>query len=65
VSVWKHGVEIRLKGSYVDLGAYLSELERLPQRLIWGEIRLQADYPNSEILLRIYTYSLDQAWLKL
>jgi len=65
VSVWKHGVEIRLKGSYADLAAYLSELERLPQRLIWGEIRLQAEYPNSELLIKIYTYSLDQAWLKL
>lgn len=65
VSVWKHGVEIRLKGSYAELAAYLSELERLPQRLIWGEIRLQAEYPNSELLIKIYTYSLDQAWLKL
>jgi MSHA biogenesis protein MshJ len=65
VSVWKHGVEIRLKGSYVELAAYLSELEKLPQKLIWGEIRMQSDYPNSELLIRIYTYSLDQAWLKL
>lgn len=65
VEVWKHGVELRVQGSYADLTSYLSELERLPQRLIWGEVRLKAEYPRSELHLRIYTYSLDQAWLRL
>ena len=40
-------------------------IERLPQRLIWGEVRLKAEYPRSELHLKIYTYSLDQAWLRL
>lgn len=65
LEVWKHGVEIRLQGSYGDLAAYLAELERLPQKLVWGEVRLKADYPKSELHLKIYTYSLDQAWLRL
>lgn len=65
VEVWKHGVELRVQGSYADLTSYLSELERLPQRLIWGEVRLKAEYPRSELHLKIYTYSLDQAWLRL
>lgn len=65
VNVWKHGIEIRLQGSYADLTAYLSDLERLPQRLLWGEVRLTADHPKSELHVKIFTYSLDQAWLKL
>lgn len=65
VEVWKHGVELRVQGSYADLAGYLGELERLPQRLIWGEVRLKADYPRAELHLKIYTYSLDQAWLRL
>lgn len=65
LEVWKHGVEIRLQGSYSDLAAYLAELEGLPQKLVWGEVRLKADYPKSELHLKIYTYSLDQAWLRL
>lgn len=65
VEVWKHGVELRVQGSYADLTRYLSELERLQQRLIWGEVRLKAEYPRSELHLKIYTYSLDQAWLRL
>lgn len=65
LDVWKHGVEIRLQGSYADLAGYLADLERLPQRLVWGEVRFKADYPKSELHLKIYTYSLDQAWLRL
>ena len=65
VNVWRHGVEIRLQGSYGDLAAYLTDLENLPQRLIWGEVRLKTEYPQSELQVKIYTYSLDQAWLKL
>lgn len=65
LAVWKHGVELRLQGSYADLTAYVADLEGLPQRLLWGDVRLRADYPNSELHLKIYTYSLDQAWLKL
>lgn len=63
--IWKHGVEIRLKGSYADLQAYVTELEKSQQRLLWGEVQLKADYPQSEISLKIFTYSLDRVWLKL
>lgn len=65
LDVWKHGVEIRLQGNYTDLTAYLADLERLPQRLVWGEVRFKAEYPKSELHLKIYTYSLDPAWLRL
>jgi MSHA biogenesis protein MshJ len=58
IDVWKHGVEIRLRGNYADLTAYLTELERLPQRLVWGKVSLNADYPKSELHLKIYSYKL-------
>lgn len=64
-NVWKHGVELRLQGSYADLTAYLADLEKLPQRLVWGEVSLRADYPRSELRLKLHTYSLERAWLKL
>lgn len=63
--VWRHGVEVRLQGSYADLAAYVAELEKLPQRLVWGEVSLTADYPKAELRLKLHTYSLDRAWLKL
>lgn len=63
--IWRHGVEIRLQGAYQELQAYVAELEALDRRLAWGGVRLQADYPKSELQLVLYTYSLDSAWLKL
>jgi len=63
--LWKHAVEVRLQGSYADLAAYVAELEKLPQRLIWGEVSLTADYPRAELRLKLHTYSLERAWLKL
>lgn len=63
--IWRHGVEIRLQGGYQELQAYIAELETLQQRLAWGPVQLQANYPKSELRLVLYTYSLDSAWLKL
>lgn len=63
--VWRHGVEIRVQGGYQELQAYVAELEALQRRLAWGPVRLQASYPNSELQLMLYTYSLDPVWLKL
>lgn len=65
VVVWRHGVEIELEGKYVDLTAYIADIEKLPQRLLWGEVEFKADYPLARLRLKLYTYSLDQAWLKL
>ena len=57
--LYRHGVEIRLEGSYDDL-------EKLPQRLLWGELVYRViDYPRAEIRLTLYSLSPDKAWLAL
>lgn len=62
--IYKHGVEIRVAGSYNDLLTYLSELERLPQRILWNRVTLAVDkYPRSVLTLTVYTLSLDKQWL--
>lgn len=63
--LWRHGIELRLQGSYMDLLAYVGELEGLQQRLGWGAVELRTDYPRSELSLTVHTYSLDPAWLSL
>ncbi len=63
-NVYKHGVEIRIGGSYGDLLAYLEELERMPQRILWSKLTLTAEqYPRSVLTLTVYTLSLDKQWL--
>lgn len=60
----KHGLEIRMAGSYLDLLAYVEELERLPQKLLWGRMSLStAAWPRSELTLTVYTLSLDPTWM--
>ncbi|HLO64882.1 MAG TPA: hypothetical protein VK165_18120 [Azonexus sp.] len=64
--LYRHGVEIRLEGSYGQLQAYLAQLEKLPQRLLWGELSYRViDYPRSEMTLTVYTLSPDKTWLTL
>jgi MSHA biogenesis protein MshJ len=62
--IWQHGIELRLAGSYLDLLNYLTSLEALPQRLMWNRLELKTTtYPRNEMMLRVYTLSLDKDWL--
>lgn len=62
--IYRHGVELRLAGSYNALLDYLVDIERMPQRLMWDSVRLTVKkYPRNELVLRIYTLSLDHHWL--
>jgi len=63
-NIYKHGVEIRIAGQYNDLLAYLAELERMPQRILWNKVSLEVDaYPRSVLTVTVYTLSLDKKWL--
>jgi len=64
--LYRHGVEIKLVGSYADLSAYVAQLEGDKQKFIWGEARLNVvEYPKATLTLVLYTLSLDKAWLSL
>ena len=64
--LYRHGVEIRLEGTYSQLQAYLVQLEKLPQRLLWGALSYRViDYPRAEMTLTVYTLSSDKTWLTL
>lgn len=61
---YRHGLEITVAGSYLDLLAYLRDLEALPTQLYWASLSLDAGgYPNLLLKLTVYTLSLDRAWL--
>jgi len=61
--VYKHGVEIVVQGSYLDLLAYVSRLERQPWQMYWGRTVVSAEYPKVMVALTLYTLSLDKSWL--
>jgi MSHA biogenesis protein MshJ len=64
-NVYKHGVEITLRGGYEQLYSYLARLERTEWRMFWSRARLTTeDHPRLTLTLTIYTLSLDKAWLE-
>lgn len=64
--VFKHGVQMTLRGNYLDLLQYVNALEKLPQQMFWAKAQLNVtQYPLSELTLVLYTLSLDKAWLQI
>lgn len=64
--VFKHGVQITVRGSYLDLMQYLVTLEQLPTKMFWGAAKMNvAQYPAVELTLTLYTLSLDKSWLQI
>ncbi len=64
IRVYRHGVEITVRGSYFDLLRYLSALEAQPIRMFWKDVEIAtADYPRITMKLTVYTLSLERSWV--
>ncbi|OON63270.1 hypothetical protein B0920_07695 [Massilia sp. KIM] len=64
--LYRHGVEVTVRGSYLDMVDYMSALEAMPTRLFWGRAQLDVEqYPSARLTLTLYTLSLDRKWMKL
>ena len=62
--LFKHGMEVKLEGSYADLTAYLKNLEQANLKLLWNSMSLSADkHPKLVLTIVVYTLSLDRTWL--
>ena len=61
--LYRHGVQITVQGSYADMAAYLSALERLPRRVYWGDLKIDAErWPATVMTVTVYTISLEKTW---
>lgn len=64
--IYKHGVQITVRGSYADMLQYLTALEKLPTQMFWGVAKMQVvQHPTAELTLTLYTLSLDKTWLQI
>ena len=62
--IYRHGLQLTVSGSYLDLLAYARDLEKLPSQLYWDRLAIDAAaYPKVVMRLTVYTLSLDPAWL--
>jgi MSHA biogenesis protein MshJ len=64
--LFRHGVEVAVRGSYLDMVDYMNALEKMPTQLFWGKAQLEVEeYPSVRLTLTLYTLSLDDKWMKL
>lgn len=64
--LYRHGVEIKLDGSFHDLQAYLVQLEEQGKRVLWGRLSFNVQaHPRARMTLVIYTLSTEKTWLTL
>ena len=64
--LYRHGVEVTVRGNYLDMVDYMSALDAMPTRMFWGRARLDAEtYPGARLTLTLHTLSLDRQWMKL
>lgn len=62
--MYRHGMELTVRGTYGELYEYLRTLENLPNQLYWGGADLAVDaHPLLTLKLTVYTLSFDRAWL--
>ncbi len=64
--LYLHGVEIVLRGNYLDMVNYMDAVEAMPSHVFWGKLNMQVEqYPNATLSLTLYTLSLDEKWIAL
>ena len=65
-ALYKHGVEMEVQGSYLELLGYLSQLEKSPWRMFWSRVKMDVkEYPKVRLTLTLYTLSMDKTWLSI
>ena len=64
--LYRHGVEVTVRGNYLDMVEYMSALDAMPTRMFWGRAQLDVEtYPTARLTLTLHTLSLDRQWMKL
>jgi MSHA biogenesis protein MshJ len=63
-ALYRHGMELTLSGTYIDLYEYLQALEGLPTQLYWRRAEFAVtEHPLATLKLTVYTVSFDRTWL--
>ena len=64
--LYRHGIEVTVRGNYLDMVDYMSALDAMPTRMFWGRAELDVEeYPAARLTLTLHTLSLDRQWMKL
>jgi len=62
--LYRHGVQMKMRGSYVASMAYLKKLEQLKWRIEWDTMTFTIEeYPQGLLTIDVYTYSNEKDWI--
>lgn len=62
--IYKHRLQLVVSGSYQQVFDYFKRLEGLPWSFYWQRMDYQvAEYPEAQVLLEIYTLSLERDYV--
>jgi len=64
LGIYRHGLQIEFKGSYLSTLKYLKALDKLPWNFYWDVLELNVDkYPVSTIVITVHTLSFHEGWI--
>lgn len=59
--LFRHGLRLQLKATYAGLVDYQQRLDALPWRLYWQMLDYSVQqYPHADVVLELYTFSLNE-----
>jgi len=64
LTLYKHGIKLKIKGNYFQLRDYLIQLEQLEWTFFWQTFDYQLiQYPNSELIIEMYSLSTHKEFI--
>ena len=64
LGIYRHGLQIEFKGSYLSTLEYLKALKELPWNFYWDVLELNVEkYPVSKIVITVHTLSFHEGWI--
>lgn len=62
--IYRHGVQMDLSGTYMDLVTFLHALQQLPVQFYWEDLELDVtEHPMLSIRITVHTLGQEEAWL--
>ncbi len=64
LGIYKHGLQIEFKGSYLSTLKYLKALHELPWKFYWDGLDFQVEkYPQARVVITVHTLSFHKGWI--
>ncbi len=64
LGIYRHGLQIEFKGSYLSTLKYIKALDDLPWNFYWDVLELSVNkYPVSTIVITVHTLSFHEGWI--